>query len=163
MPSTPILHYPVPPSEPLAAGLTISYNDSNLQGKTSATKQQNIYLLESRRHRTTQQGWKEVIWHGHLCNDSSFRGAGVSRARCEGETNGQARERGFYSFLISADRPSTRSHLVQHEHVWKWLPPLLFLFSVPSISVTPWPTFTFCIPVYWYKLQTAQYTLYNYQ
>lgn len=119
MPSTLILHYPVPPSEPLAAALTISYNDSNLQGKTSATKQQNIYLLESRRHRTTQQGWKEVIWHGHLCNDFSFREAGVSRAHCEGETNGQAHERGFYSFPISTDRQRTRSHLVQYEHVWK--------------------------------------------
>lgn len=37
MPSILILHYPGPPSEPSAAALTISYNDSNLQGKSSAT------------------------------------------------------------------------------------------------------------------------------
>ena len=151
MPSTLILHYPVPPSEPLAAALTISYNDCNLQGKTSATKHQNIYILESRRHRTTQQGWKEVIWRGHCCNDSSVRGAGVSRAHCKGETNGRVHERSFYSFPISAGWQSTCSHLMQYEHVGKWLPPLLFLPSTPSISVTAWLTFTFCIPVCWYN------------
>jgi len=113
MPSTLILHSPVPSSEPLAAALTISYNDSNLQGKPSATNQQSIYILKSRRHRTTQQGWKEVIWHGHLCHDSSSRGAGVSRAHCEGETNGGVHETGFYSFPIMADWQGTCSHFMQ--------------------------------------------------
>lgn len=47
MPSTLISHHPVPPSEPLAAALTIYCNDSNLQGKTSATKQKNFPPLKA--------------------------------------------------------------------------------------------------------------------
>lgn len=117
MPSTLTLHYLVPPSEPLAAALTISYNDSNLQGKSSATNQQNIYILKSRKHCTTQQGWKEVVRHGHLCSDSSFRGAGIPGAHSEDETHSRVHQRGFYSFPVSSDREGVCSHLTQHKHV----------------------------------------------
>lgn len=157
MPSVLVLHYAVAPSEPLAAALTISYNDSNLQGKSSATNQQNIYILKSRKHCTTQQDWKEGIWHGHLCNDSSFRGAGIPEARSEDETHSRVHQEAF-TFLPSDLTGKVLAPTLHNTNMWGMAassPAPLFCTLNFGNSLAHLYTFypSLLVP---YKCQTAQ-------
>lgn len=146
MPSVLVLHYAVAPSEPLAAALTISYNDSNLQGKSSATNQQNIYMLKSRKHSKIGRrlsGMDICVMIPASEEQEYLRLALKMRLTAE-----FTKRLLLFCHLIWLGKCLLPPYTIQT--CGEWLPPLLLLLSVPWILVTAWPTFTLFTPASWY-------------